>query len=352
MWSGSPRRTAVLLHLGLVQVPLAEHQAVARLGLQLLEQPVVPVVVLLDDLERPPALDHVAADQPRLDLARERVVAGLAQEVDGLAEGEVAHAGQPVEGVQVAAGVLDDLERLGQLAEGLHGRVVDPLGPAVLGGGQVAVVMATRYDEAVNLPEGAMPECRPDEAQGGGEGSRAIGGPPCPSGSESRSRPSASRRRRWSSGVVAGTAAAVSATVGGGGGRGGGDDDRGGSVRESLSGYEETPLALSTSGHGKFRAKVTDEGISVPAVVRRHGGRQSRRPTSTSARPVSPAGSVRVPVHEPQQRSGGDAGLPRIAGDDHRDDRTRRAWSGQRSRASTRASTTSWSPRSGPARRT
>ena len=62
-------------------------------------------------------------------------------------------------------------------------------------------------------------------------------------------------------GVVAGSAAAVSATVGGGGG-----DDRdgsgGGTLHESLTGYEETPLALSTSGHGRFRATVTDEGIS------------------------------------------------------------------------------------------
>ena len=63
-------------------------------------------------------------------------------------------------------------------------------------------------------------------------------------------------------GVVAGSAATVSATVGGGGGRGGGDHDHGGAIRESLSGFEEAPLALSTSGHGKLRAQVTDDGIA------------------------------------------------------------------------------------------
>src|SRR6185312_12815286 len=84
-------------------------------------------------------LDHVAADEPRLQLAGERVVAGLAQEVDGLAEGEVAHPGQAMEGVEVATGVLDDLEGLRELAERLDGLVVDALGPSVLGCGQVAV---------------------------------------------------------------------------------------------------------------------------------------------------------------------------------------------------------------------
>ena len=36
---------------------------------------------------------------------------------------------------------------------------------------------------------------------------------------------------------------------------------RGGAINERLTGYEETPLALSTPGNGKFRAMVTDTGI-------------------------------------------------------------------------------------------
>ena len=63
-------------------------------------------------------------------------------------------------------------------------------------------------------------------------------------------------------GVIAGSAAAVSAAGGGGGGAardGGSGSD--GAIHEHLTGYEETPLALSTPGNGKFRARVTDDGI-------------------------------------------------------------------------------------------
>ena len=150
-------------------------------------------------------------------------------------------------------------------------------------------------------------------------------------------------------GVVAGTAAAVSATVGGGGGRGGGHDDRGGSVRESLSGYEETPLALSTSGHGKFRAKVTDEGISWRLSYDDMEGL-----TVTMAHIHFGATGQSGGISAWLCGSGGPAGTPacphrrgRSAGRSHP-----RAWSGLRRRASTRASTTSWSRRSGPDRRT
>lgn len=61
-------------------------------------------------------------------------------------------------------------------------------------------------------------------------------------------------------GLVAGSAAAVSATVGGGGGAR--DDGGSGFIHERLCGYEETPLALSTSGHGRFSAQVTEAGIA------------------------------------------------------------------------------------------
>ena len=50
-------------------------------------------------------------------------MSGLAQQVDGVAQREVTHSGEPVERIQIAAGVLDHLERLGQLAERLHGLV-------------------------------------------------------------------------------------------------------------------------------------------------------------------------------------------------------------------------------------
>jgi len=63
-------------------------------------------------------------------------------------------------------------------------------------------------------------------------------------------------------GVIAGSAAAVSATgIGGGGAARDGSSGPEGALNERLTGYEETPLALSTPGNGRFRAMVTDAGI-------------------------------------------------------------------------------------------
>jgi hypothetical protein len=53
--------------------------------------------------------------------------------------------------------------------------------------------------------------------------------------------------------AVLGLLGVVAAAVAGGDGRG--------NVREHLTGYEETPLTLSTSGFGDFRAKVRDNEI-------------------------------------------------------------------------------------------
>jgi CHRD domain len=61
-------------------------------------------------------------------------------------------------------------------------------------------------------------------------------------------------------GLVAGSAAAVSAAGGGGGAARDGSGSSG-LIHEQLSGYEEAPMALSTAGHGTFRAMVTDAGI-------------------------------------------------------------------------------------------
>jgi len=53
--AGFSRSDTTLLHLSLVQVPLAAGELVAGLFLQVGERPVVVIVVLLDDLERPVA---------------------------------------------------------------------------------------------------------------------------------------------------------------------------------------------------------------------------------------------------------------------------------------------------------
>ena len=125
-------RAPLLLHLGLEEVPTTRDELVSRHPFEFDERRVIAVVVLLDDLERPPSLDDVAADELGLDPVGEIVMPGAAQLVDSVAEGEVGLAGEPVEGVQVAAGVFGDLERLGQLAECRDSLVGDPVGADVL----------------------------------------------------------------------------------------------------------------------------------------------------------------------------------------------------------------------------
>ena len=68
------------------------------------------------------------------------------------------------------------------------------------------------------------------------------------------------RRVRWAIGaavVVAGTAGATAATAEDGSG------DSQGVVREELSGYQEDPLALSTTGTGQFRAQISPAGDEI-----------------------------------------------------------------------------------------
>ena len=47
-----------------------------------------------------------------------------------------------------------------------------------------------------------------------------------------------------------------------------GDRDRGDSVSERLTGYEEDPLVLSTTGHGTFRAKVDVDSGEIRWALR------------------------------------------------------------------------------------
>ncbi len=87
-------------------------------------RPVVEVVELLHDLERPAAVEHVASD----DLVAYRVgvdrLPALFEQVGGRAELEVGVSHQLMERVQVPPGALDVLERLRGLADRLDQRVI------------------------------------------------------------------------------------------------------------------------------------------------------------------------------------------------------------------------------------
>src|SRR5690348_10669151 len=76
-------RAPLLVQVGLVEVPTDTGKRIAGKAFELPKLRVVAVVVLLDDLERPPALEHVPADQVGGDPVGDVVVPGFAQQVDG-----------------------------------------------------------------------------------------------------------------------------------------------------------------------------------------------------------------------------------------------------------------------------
>ena len=115
----------VLLHLRLEEVTTAVGQRVPDIAFDVFELPAVTVVVLLGDLIAPPTVHDVAANHLLLQAVGDRGVPGLPELLDGLTERQVGRAAQPVEAVEVPASVLDDLQRLGELAEGSDGRVVE-----------------------------------------------------------------------------------------------------------------------------------------------------------------------------------------------------------------------------------
>ena len=90
-------------------------------------RPVV-VVEFLDHLEGPAAVEHVATHHFFRQPIGDRAVARRAQLVAGLADQQIGVAHQLVEGIQMAAGPLNPLQRLGERAHRLDGVVADPVG--------------------------------------------------------------------------------------------------------------------------------------------------------------------------------------------------------------------------------
>ena len=122
--AGCPGVISRRLHLGLEDVAGAAGELLAGPPLVVLERGVVAVVVLLDDLERPSSVG-ARCDPAGRAPARRRGRRDPASRNSSIASPSVrsARAGQAVEAVEEAAGVLDDLERLGQLAERVDGQV-------------------------------------------------------------------------------------------------------------------------------------------------------------------------------------------------------------------------------------
>ena len=124
----------LVLHLGLEDMPRPVLQLVPDPTLVLAESRPVDVVELLDDLKRPSAIEHVAADHVFFHPVGDGAVPGGTQLVARLTEQQVCVAYQLMKRVQVTAGALDVLQRLGHPARGLDSLVTDPVRPAVQAG--------------------------------------------------------------------------------------------------------------------------------------------------------------------------------------------------------------------------
>src|SRR4051794_5322940 len=126
-----------VLHLRLEHVANPGGEVLADGLLQGGDRREVVVVELLDELERPPPIDHVAAHVLALDLVGELSVTGFAEPVDGVTEQQVGAAHQLVPAVEVAACPDQVLVGLAQLADRGDGGVVDTRGaaPVLVGSG-------------------------------------------------------------------------------------------------------------------------------------------------------------------------------------------------------------------------
>jgi dipeptidyl aminopeptidase/acylaminoacyl peptidase len=118
---------AVGLELSLVHVRPAADQRVAHGPLGVTEGLPVDRVELLDDLERPATLQHVAPDDLLAQKPGLAMMARLGERVAGLAKQGIGTADDLVEVVEPPAGALHPFERLGDLADRLDGRIVHPL---------------------------------------------------------------------------------------------------------------------------------------------------------------------------------------------------------------------------------
>ena len=119
------RGPPLVLQLGLVEVGGAGHELVDELSDRVLHAPVVQVVELLDELERPPSVEHVPTDDLLAQLVSFGGRARPLEQIGGLFDEEVGPTDQLVQRVEVSARPHDVLERLGRLPHRLDQLVGD-----------------------------------------------------------------------------------------------------------------------------------------------------------------------------------------------------------------------------------
>lgn len=124
---------SVFLHARFKKVAPAFSKFIAYPTLTFLELGVVAIVVFLDDLEGPSSLKDVSTDQRRLQVMSYIPMTGIVEEVDRFTQSQVGLAGEPVEAVQAAAGVLDDFQCLGKFSQCGNSLLREAVGNPVLG---------------------------------------------------------------------------------------------------------------------------------------------------------------------------------------------------------------------------
>lgn len=128
----APGRPSLLLELALEDVATAVDQFVADSALGLPERLVIDAVELLEDLERPPSLEHVAAHYLLGDELGQLGVAGGPQLLDRLLGHEVGPPDEVVEVVETATGPFGPFQRLADQGGRFDGRVVDTVRTGVV----------------------------------------------------------------------------------------------------------------------------------------------------------------------------------------------------------------------------
>src|SRR5829696_5497875 len=113
---GKPDSPFRLLHASLIEVAAATNEFITSGLLQFTEQRPVGVVVFLDHLKGPAAVQDVSAIQLRVKPVRDLVMSRFAQPLHRLAQLAVRRTRELVERVEMAARSLACLERLRQLA--------------------------------------------------------------------------------------------------------------------------------------------------------------------------------------------------------------------------------------------
>jgi hypothetical protein len=118
-----------LLHLRFEHMPMALLQFVSDPSLVIAKHQPIVVVEILDDLKRPAAVQDVAADDFCFQPVGDGCVTGFPQLVTCFTQQQVSMPHELMKRVQIASRAFHAFQCFRDCADGLHRRIVDPVGP-------------------------------------------------------------------------------------------------------------------------------------------------------------------------------------------------------------------------------